>query len=778
MKITTRTLGRGLAVAALVLVVVVVGFIGYAHYKARKYLMGLPGKLGVDIRQETNGFTYSQSVGGKTVFTVHAAKEVQRKDGKVTLHDVGMVLYGRKGDRADRIHGEEFEYDQATGVMRAVGDVYMDLAGPPGKPGAAGSAPGQTERMDEDKRVIHVKTSGLVFKQKEKYAETDGAIEFRAGGMTGTAVGASYDADAGVVVLRQSVRVSGLRGAGPERTGGESKPVVLTASRAELDRAGNVLRLAGPKYVGMTERGSQTMSAAEAVVLLTPDGTPERVQAQGKVTLAGEGRGVMYGERMEAELNEAGGLRAGHLWGGVRFLSDRAAGNAGDVRVSFDGAGKPTGAVLTGRVEMESKGGKGGRRVEAERVTLKLGGGGRAKVEVRGAEASGGDGAMVRMIDATTKGGEVRTGVRGDVLTARFAGAKVVGVDGIGKTLVERVTLDAKGAMVSKERSTGERLTLDLKPGPGKKMELARAVQRGGVEAMREAVGKKGVETEHAKADEGVYDAAKDTLTMVGGVQVQDAASALYADRVEMDQQTGNSVSTGVVRVSYLQPGGPKDAEPVHVVGGRAVARKSSGLTEFTAPAGGRVRMWQGGSQVEAAVIDLDKEKKTVVARGDGGVRAVLAQGKGAGKGPVKVQSREMVYTDGLREVEFHGDVRVDDKDGVMRMAEAMVFLASAAAGDGTGFLGGKVEKMVGTGAVEMEQAGRVATGEKLVYTAGDGVFVLTGTKVTPPKVVDEARGTITGGQLRFRTGDDSVVVLGGGEDGPGRVKTEIRVRQ
>ena len=39
-------------------------------------------RLGIDINSETNGFTYSQSLQGRTIYTIHAAKEIehQRQD--------------------------------------------------------------------------------------------------------------------------------------------------------------------------------------------------------------------------------------------------------------------------------------------------------------------------------------------------------------------------------------------------------------------------------------------------------------------------------------------------------------------------------------------------------------------------------------------------------------------------------------------------------------------------------------------------------------------------
>ena len=286
------------------------------------------------------------------------------------------------------------------------------------------------------------------------------------------------------------------------------------------------------------------------------------------------------------------------------------------------------------------------------------------------------------------------------------------------------------------------------------------------------------METTRARGETAVYEAGGDRLVMSGGVQVADAESTLAADRVEVERGTGDATATGAVKVMYEAGDGSK-AEPVHVVAAKAVSKKGTGVTEFT---GGPVRMWQGGSQVEARVMDFDQAKKTMVAKG-GGVKAVLA---GAAKGGVvRVSGGEMTYADAARLIELKGGVTVVGVSGTMRADGATVTLAPAtaqggkktvAAGtDGGLNLGGKVERMVGVGSVEVVQPGRRATGERLVYTAVDETFVLTGTKAVPPRMVDEERGTISGASLTFRSGDDSVVVKGG--DG-GRVTTETKLKQ
>jgi lipopolysaccharide export system protein LptA len=300
-------------------------------------------------------------------------------------------------------------------------------------------------------------------------------------------------------------------------------------------------------------------------------------------------------------------------------------------------------------------------------------------------------------------------------------------------------------------------------------------------------------------------------LTLTGTVQVADADSTVWADRVVMEQETGDARADGSVRASYLQP---KDAdaksgtaaEPVHVLAARGEFKHDAGLAKFYGVAAKAARLWQGESQVEAPVLEFEQRERRMVAHGDAQdagmvVHAVFVSAaapatdgsaKPAGKSskpvPVRVASHEMRYDDVARRADFKGGVRVDDATGTMRSQQAVVYLkpadAAKVASDAkktpaTGFMGGSVDRMLASGGVEVVQPGRRAAGEQLVYTASDGMFVMTGTPGTPPKMMDEAQGTITGAALRFHAGDNSVVVTNGPDAGSGqRVRTETRVKQ
>src|SRR5882724_4676639 len=116
-------LRRWIGVAAIVLVVVVAVFYGYARWRIHTAVQGIPAKLtklGIDIKQTADGFSVSKSEQGRTIFTARASKAIQLKDGgRVELHNVIITVYGRDAGRYDQISGADFEYDPHSGNISA-----------------------------------------------------------------------------------------------------------------------------------------------------------------------------------------------------------------------------------------------------------------------------------------------------------------------------------------------------------------------------------------------------------------------------------------------------------------------------------------------------------------------------------------------------------------------------------------------------------------------------------------------------------------------------------
>jgi lipopolysaccharide export system protein LptA len=878
-SISVERLRVWLLVGAGLLVMVVAAFLGYAHYRAHRFLKELPARLGIDVRQETNGYTYSQTLQGRTVYTIHAAKSVQHKDGRYTLHDVGIVVYGKNQDRADRIYGNEFDYDPAAQVIRATGEVFIDLQAPEAQDsgakmdyaagkdlpreanGAAGmGAAAGGKAAGGEGRLIHIKTSGLVYLQKLGVAATDKEIEFTSGGLVGHAVGADYDSDTGVVKLHSAVKVNGLQ---------HDRPVVLTAADAVLDRQGQTAVLSQARYVtvgdsagsGVSGGGTgETAQAQHVVVYLRKDGTAERLQAEGAVTLTNGEGGTVKAPRGEMMISATNHPESAVMTGGVKYAEDgplrQAQGVSAETRLAFDKAGRVQHVAMTGAVHLHERVRAAGasddawseRELSAAAAELALLADGVGKSELRDAKATG-EARLTVVNPAKKTGGATSSGLAGDVLTAHFVrvnGADhIAEVHGDGHTVLRKVNekgvvnTSSGDSLVAKFRPVSSGASREQeKPGQEKRDvgqqgadEIASAVEQGHVVMTQMPVKKAGdaaaSQEERATAERAVYDGDLERTTLTGNVQVNDGANVLWADRVVTEQQTGDATADGSVKASYRQAG--SSDEPVHVLASRAELKHDSQVAIFYGVAGKPARLWQAASQVEAPVLQFDQRQRRLVAHGEGqgapmAVHTVLVSagasaednaGKNGGgtgrsesaKGIVvggktnvtRVASRELVYSDEARKAEFSGGVLVESADGTMRGQQAVVYLQAAGAGKTTqtssagkgdsskvagkagsaqtgGFMGGSVERMVATGQIEMEQPGRRATGEQLVYTASDGMFVLTGTTAVLPKVVDQQQGTVTGTSLRFHEGDENVVVSNGGESGQ-RVRTETRVK-
>lgn len=828
-----------LAGSAIFLIVVIAAFIGYARMLARLHHLKLPASLGVNVVREAGGWTYSQSAGSRTIYTIHAAKWEQHTNGKIALHDVSITLYGRSGDRSDRIYGDEFEYDQNAGVVRAMGLVHMDLQGqtPQGaKPGIQGS--------DElaGAKVLHVTTSDLVYMNKLGVAATSEYIEFQAGTMKGHATGADYSSDSGMLILHSAVRMSGIANGRAEE---------LRATTASFDNRGQEAFLTHAKYSSQ----DRTVEADLARLHTRPDGTLARVEAKGNVTMRAQG-GTAVSQQADVVLDGAGQPQTVVLGGGVLYTADQplrqVRGQAEAATIAFDGQKKPQPqhAVFTGGVHMieRTRATEAARErwsvsdLTAEKLETALVPAGANGAQVRDADATAGHLTVVNNGSLANAGGNGTTELSADDLKAHLSASNdpkgmphVETIAGRGNTVLRQ--LDPKGV---EQTSSADTLDAKFRPvgaaGAGKarsgaitvgKSSMAdtlwSAVQQGRVVMTRHAPAKAGKpdDVQHAVAEKAVYNGDRDWVTLTGGVQVKDTGSVLWANQVALDRASGNSQAEGGVKVDYVQDISAKSSgvrpkgagESTHIVSDRAQMDHAAEVATFY---GKPVRLWQGASQVQAPVIEFSKAQKRLVARGDGAglaqVHTVLMSvtggpaGSTADKGAVprcgppkaageasggaagapevvRIASGGLSYSEILREADFTGGVRADTTDATIRAGQATAYLQQAAgkeqASDATATLpslAGNLDRVVATGHVDIAKPGFQATGERLAYTTSDRVFLLTGDGKTLPKAVD-AQGTTTGAALRFDSCENSVEALGTVPGTPPRrVRTDAQV--
>jgi lipopolysaccharide export system protein LptA len=277
--------------------------------------------------------------------------------------------------------------------------------------------------------------------------------------------------------------------------------------------------------------------------------------------------------------------------------------------------------------------------------------------------------------------------------------------------------------------------------------------------------------------------------------------------------------------------------DPVHAIASEAELHQASQEVIFrgaenssnsslTGHSGMQPRLWQSVNSVVAPVIVLNRQKMTLTAEAHGTanpVRTVLASNapapssaknapgsanskeKHEERSVIRVSSGDLHYSEGERLALFHGGsigsvtaettgtggtATIVSQEAEVNLLPQGVRSASAVpqptSASGSGNASGpahspanssansSIDRLTARGHVTVDWPDRRGTGEKLVYLSEDGTYTLTGTSSAPPRIVDQARGTVTGSALIYHSGDESVTVQGDG----GKTETETRSKK
>lgn len=748
-----------------------VALIGVTRYKARKAFLKLPHQLGVDITSSTDSFTYSQTVKGRVIFTIHAAKAFQHKNGITTLRDVAVTLYGPPGsNRTDSIRGAEFEYDQKNGVVRAMGDTLLDIA-----------APGNESAGDAKAKRITMQGRGLVFLQKLGVASTTEMIRFQYGASQGTAVGADYEIDTGVLTLQHDVHLLSNENGHAERIDADAAMIDRNTRKATL-RNGTLQDAADSMRAPMIVAALRSSSDAHS-------GSLENVHATGGVMLRTAGGEQVQAPELDAKLSAQNQLELVTMQGGMRLqdATNTAAAQRGVLRFQ---AGKAEHLTLTGQAHVDQRASAmQSRTLDAAQIEAALEDGG-GHVALTSMHATGA--AKMTLVQPAAQAGRVqRTELSAPVLDAAAVPVMVRGVRSSRVRSLEAqsgaLLLQDDGAG-SVRTSTGDHLTATFAAGANDgSAEVENVVQEGHVtihetQAAMPAQGGKAAraatETE-AHAARAEFVASTNLLTLTGSPEVKGEGVQLAAERLVLHRDSGDADASGAVRGRIVQQAkqGTR-GEPTSFAAESAHMIHSTGRVLLEG-GGSDARLWAAAGQVEAPRIEADQRAGTLHAFGaamPGGVAASAAtvkmvlvqQGTAAGSiaalGPgashagtaqamvTRVFSRELVYRSGTQgqpgSAEFRGGVRLLQGADVITADAAIAVVQAGQA------LGGGVQSITADGHVRMVQGDQTATGSRLVYTASDRRAVLTGAPGAPPVLRDPAQGTVTGTQVVVRLGE------------------------
>jgi lipopolysaccharide export system protein LptA len=278
----------------------------------------------------------------------------------------------------------------------------------------------------------------------------------------------------------------------------------------------------------------------------------------------------------------------------------------------------------------------------------------------------------------------------------------------------------------------------------------------------------------------GRYTATDQLLVLTGSPRVVNNGTTTTAETIRMNRATGDALAEGNVKSTYsdlkAQPDGGMlaSSDPIHVTSRSMTARRSSGIAVYT----GNARLWQNANVVEAPIIEFDRDHRSLIAHGAPNVKwdgtpvesavssaqpvsTLLVQvDKKGNVTPIHVTSSHLTYADADRKIFLDGGVTAKGSGATITSREMTVYLlprsqSQAKPGIGTP---GQIERMIAQDQVVITQPTRHGEGGRLVYTAADDRFVLTGNS---PSIFDAERGKTTGDSLTFFRQDDRVLVEG-----------------
>ena len=803
MPLKIYRLRRLLVFTTVVLTLVVAGMYFYARSKATNVLKQIPGKIGYDIKQTASGFQFSKSDGKRTLFTVQASDLKQFKlNGNAELHNVSIVLYGRDSSRFDQIYGDDFAYNQQTGDVSAKGDVQIDLVANP-----AGLVSPDQSTPKELKNPIHLKTRDLIFNKESGNATTEARVEFRTPQATGWAVGVKYAGKSNTLTLSSQIHVvvNGANAAVIEADHGiiTNDPREIVLDHPHLSREGGTLQADKAVFHLGHENQVERVLATGDVTTVTRVQRAKQSGVVAKRSAGSDAAAEQHPSEMRSRADQAEFL----LTGKADLL--RTATLTGNVHIEETGPQPMQGQA--GRVIMDFSGQNQLQKVHAlEGVRLTQNAVARNQPTAKGTASGPQDFELTApamdfnvaqghiLQQAETSGAAQITIAQAQEATPSSTQPQAQRtVVTAGKFLAQFASVEGRNHLASVHGAPNARIVSSA-PGESDRVSTSDSVDaaflpQGGIDAVTQqgnvvyTDGQQPDKRMQAWANNARYTPGDQMLVLAGSPRVTNGGMATTAKTIRMNRATGDALAEGNVKSTYSelkeQPDGAllASSSPIHVTAHSMTAHNSAGIALYS----GNARLWQDANIIEAPTIQFDRDRRFVTAQGTPAqpVQTILVQtdkakaestlpsGKTAGKkpgkaapltgsSPISITAAKLTYADAERRVHYEGGVLAKGADFTTSAKTADAFLlAHSQTSSSLSFAGpGQLDRMVAEGDVVIQQPTRRADGQKLVYTAAEDKFVLTG---GPPSIFDAEQGKITGVSLTFFRRDDRVLVEG-----------------
>lgn len=737
---------RRLLLAAILLLLVAVGA---SYHIRRQYLRAhqvvrpktLPAGV---LATAEEGWQYSRtdSQTGKPIVEVKARSFEQIQDPPETrLEQVELRLYDKDAARFNEVKCAKAVFRDTDKRLYSEGDVEIRMRIP-----AEGPVSG---------RLLAIQSSGVTFDTGSGKASTDRPASFTFEGGDGKGVGAEYDPTQHVLHLKSAVELN-WRPVGP-------RAKVMKVETGELYYREVESRIFLAPWSRLN-RGTLNVEGGNAVVTLEGDTirTVDASNASGTDTYPT--RSVDFrAQRIFLTMDDDGVARQLTAEREAHIVSHSVSGDTsveGD-KVDLDfktdsGESELTQALAQGHAVVNSKPvaskGKAApetRIMRSEAIFLAMRPGGHELL--RAATMRPGDVEFV-----PNAPGQRRRLIRGERLTLDYAARNRI--EKFHATKASTRTDPAPPAKPLKPGQPPEPPVLTwsdeflarVRPETG---QLDTIDQTGN---FRYQAG-----TRHATAHSATLDSPRNLITLVTAARLWDPSGSTTADRIELDQKSGDFVAVGKV-TSTRQPEASGGAGTPMLDRGKVMQAQADRMTSrrdhTLITYDGNAILWQESNRIQADRVEIDRSSAALIAHGHVITRLVDNSRAPAGKKPetavfTVAQAPDMEYSDKQKTAHYTGGVILVRPGMNIRSQELTAYLKQDDKGS-------SLDKAIGDGDVRIVQSlsdrTRTGTAQHAEYYVAEDKVILEGGR---PLLVDSVRGRTEGNRLTYFASNERLLV-------------------
>lgn len=745
---------RGTRWLLLVAIAAILGGI-VIKYRAQKSVIRAeapppPQPLSESLNAEAKLFEFTKKSGsGKCpIYHVSADNFRQSKDSShVDLTNVAVQTYNKECTAYNLSRSAAATFFANDNRLYCDGDAEITLNIPvEGKP---------------KHTPVSVKTSGVVVDVATGKAETDRPSSFTFENGSGKAIGASYDPESHELVLKSGVEVDW------KSTGPNAKATKIeTASLVYHEAASEILL----NPWGKMTRESTVVEGENVVIHLKEIGSKRvisqvhAIRAHGTDTLPA--RNLQYAaDDLTVDCDDDGEVTKITGQNNARLTSTAASGvtdvAANHVDLDFHVEKKQsilTHVAANGQAVVTSKplpapGREPGEThvLRSETVDMKMRPGGHDMDTVITQAA----GTLEFLPNLPAQHHRILTG--SDMRIAYGAQNRVESFHATNAKTQTEPTVEEKKRNRATSLTASKELTARFDPKTGHMASMEQSGEFSYEEGDRKA-----------RAQKASLDSAQNVILLDGAARMWDAAGSTSADHIRMDQRTGDFSADGNVNSSHMPDRNPKKNsqmlsgdEPLQAKARRMESHNHNRQIHYE----GNVVMWQGADRITAEVVDLDRDKRTLLANGN--VVNYLweepkedQKKKGATPVLTVVKAPHLAYSDANRLAVYTGGVNLTRPGMQVKSRELRAYLAEANSDS-------RLEKALADGSVEIigtaKDHTRTGTAEHGEYYTEDQKVLLNGGEA---KLVDTVNGkpkaSIQAPILTYFADDDRLLGNGG----------------